>query len=155
LSIRISLKLSVYSADSNLIIPILLALPVLDHLTQKRNMKLLPLFLVDGRTYELPIVNTSCGQIILHDLVYKSNSEDLITECQLHVNGEVFRYRKNDHQSRVFHLDGVENKNTRISVDISNNLKISLKIACKDFSKCHCQQRQFQLNISANCEENH
>ena len=116
-------------------------------------MKLLPLFLMDGRTYELPIVNEGCRQIILHDLIYKSGAEDLITECHLHVNDEVYSYRKKNNGSRVFYLDGIEKKDTRITVNTEDNVKFSLKISCEDFNKCLCQQRQFQLNISANCDE--
>jgi hypothetical protein len=116
-------------------------------------MKLLPLFLEEGKIYEMPIVVGSCKNLLLHEVIYRSKEEiNLITECRIEVNGEMFRFSQAEHGSKNFYPSGEKGKRYSVPIRENGNPSFSLKILCEDFSKCHCRKYKFQLKVSAECD---
>lgn len=117
-----------------------------------KTVNLLPLHLQHGRTFDLPIVILNCKQIILHDLVYKNNGEDLIKQCKVTINGKELSYNRSKNQSKTYYINGEENSQQFIDLEHGKDLKVSLQVSCHDFNLCHCKEHRFHLNISAVCE---
>jgi hypothetical protein len=112
-------------------------------------MNLLPLFLKDRATLELPIVNSDYKQIVIRELAYKNlRQEDLITECTIEVGGEKVIFKKINKSDKVYYIDGIKGNEMFIPLDENKYLTFKLVISCHDFQKCHCRDHRFQLNIS-------
>jgi hypothetical protein len=86
----------------------------------------------------------------LHELVYKNyKDKDLIKRCIIHVNDQVVDYVKQEEADKTYYIDGSPETERMVTLSDNEHIRFSLEVSCEDFSRCHCRQHKFQLNISA------
>jgi hypothetical protein len=114
-----------------------------------REMKLLPMLLKHGVSYEMPIAVVGCTQVYVHALKYMNPTRsDYIVRCDIVVKGHTYNFWLSDKYDRICYPEGVEGKKVVIDLAGEQEVDFSLNVICQDFDACGCKERMFQLKVS-------
>jgi hypothetical protein len=112
-------------------------------------MKLLPMLLKHGLSYEMPIAVVGCKRIIIHAVKYLNPTRsDYIIRCEVDVKGNTYNFLRSEKYDRTYFPEGVEGKNVVVELAGEHKVDFSLNVNCKDFDACGCKERMFQLKVS-------
>lgn len=118
-------------------------------------MKMLPVFLTNKKTIEMPIMH-NCERIILNKLVcnYRGNFD--INNCTIYFNGTPVKYQKKSKPGRtVFFVDGIPSNVKSFHLLSPCHVNFMLAFSCPEEEKQFYSAVKFSLHLSLELTSNH